>query len=519
MLLIPHYRVVKPRPEFARRLILSLAALDLLLHLAVNATTPYGVHRDEFLYMAMGEHLRLFRMDFPPFIAIASIVQRALFGDSLVSIRLLPAIAGSTILVLAALIARELGGDRRAQLLAALPMLASPIFLRSSALFQPVVFDQLWWTLGFLLIARLMHEESARRWIALAITGGLALLTKFTALFFGAGALVAVLFSPLRRSLRTRWPWLALAIAIAIGSPSFTGQLLLHWPVVGQLSDLKSGQLGRIGPFDFLVGQLRWGPGSLLALLGLGWLLRDREWRPLGLAALTPMLLLLLSHGKPYYAGPLHPLLIGAGASAFVAWVDALPSRSWSRALPWSVGVATIAWGVLLFPVSLPVLAPARMAEYSDRLGLTSVNTTNTGEVDRLPQDYADMLGWPEESAAMWRAWSGLSAAEREQAVIIGGNYGQAGAIDFHGRKLGLPPAIASVGTYWLFGPGNKAGDVVLIIGAEPEELNGLFAQCAVLERVPNAWSVREERNVPVVKCSAPRKSLQALWPSLAGRN
>ena len=510
---------MKQRPDFARGWILSLAALDLLLHLVVNATTPYGVHRDEFLYMAMGEHLRLFRMDFPPFIAVASIVQRALFGDSLVAIRLLPAVAGAGILVLAALIARELGGNRRAQLLASLPMLSSPIFLRTGNLFQPVVFDQLWWTLGFLLIARLMRQETSRRWIALAVTGGLALLTKFTALFFGAGAIVAVLASPLRRSLRTRWPWVALLIAIVIGSPSFTGQVLLHWPVVGQMSDLSSAQLGRIGPLDFLSGQLRWGPGSLHALLGLAWLLRDREWRALGLAALVPMALLLLAHGKPYYAGPLHPLLIAAGAWALVEYADSLRSRVGAGTLQWGVGVATVLWGMLLFPMSVPVLAPSRMAAYSSRLGLTSGNRTNTGEVDRLPQDYADMLGWPEEAAAIRRAWVGLTPDERARAVIIGGNYGQAGALDFYGPRLGLPRAIASVGTYWFFGPGSKPGDVSLLIGADPDEVKEFFAQCAVLERVPNAWSVREERNVPVVKCVGPRKSLQALWPSLAGRN
>ena len=149
-----------------------LAGVKLLLHLLVNATTVYGFHRDELLYLAMGQHLRLWRMDFPPGIALLAKAVRAVLGDSLLAIRTLPALAGTALLVLAALIARELGGNRWAQALAGLGVLASPLFLRSANLFQPVVFDQLAWTGALYALVHLCREPRPRWWLVLGLTLG-----------------------------------------------------------------------------------------------------------------------------------------------------------------------------------------------------------------------------------------------------------------------------------------------------------------------------------------------------------
>src|SRR5262245_31160846 len=131
------------RPPFAAGLVGALAATKLALHLFVLAVTPYGVHRDEFLYFSMGEHLRFWRMDFPPAIAVLANLSRALFDHSLAAVRVLPAVAGMILVILAALIARELGGGRFAQGMAAIGVLCGVLFLRASTLFQPVIVDQL----------------------------------------------------------------------------------------------------------------------------------------------------------------------------------------------------------------------------------------------------------------------------------------------------------------------------------------------------------------------------------------
>jgi hypothetical protein len=247
------------RPSFEWNGAIAIAVVVFVAHIVVNATTPYGIHRDELLYAAMGNHLRLFRMDFPPAIAIMAVLERFIGGDSLVSLRMLPAIAGAAITLLAMGIARELGGGRFAQLFTAIACAMHPLFLRPSNLFQPVVFDQLWWTAALFALARFERTRDAKWWTALGIIGGLGLLNKFSILFFGFGLLIALLIVD-RTALRTWGPWRALAISLVIGSPSLIGQIQLGWPVVSQMEVLKRSQLTHVSFGSFLSWQMLLGP-------------------------------------------------------------------------------------------------------------------------------------------------------------------------------------------------------------------------------------------------------------------
>lgn len=506
------------RPPFAAPVVLALAALKLVLHVAVNLWTPYGVHRDEFLYMAMGERLRLWSMDFPPLIALVSLLHRGLFGDSLVAVRLVPALAGAALVVLAAVIAREMGGGRFAQGLAALAVLTSPLFLRAANLFQPVVLDQLWWTLGLLALVALCRTGSPGAWIAFGAACGLGLLTKFSILFFGLAVLLAVLATPHRRALRTPWPWAALVTVLLLGAPSIAGQLRLGFPVAGQMSDLQESQLARVGPAEFVTGQLLLGPAFLLALAGAAALLATRWMRPfrlVGWSCVFAFAILLLLRGKPYYVGPVYPALFAAGA----VQLEQLSGRVAGPAARWGAAALLLAYGLLVLPMGVPVLAPARMAAYTARLGASEANRTNTGEVERLPQDYADMLGWPEQVAAVARVFHALPPEKRERATVFAGNYGEAGAIDFYGPRLGLPPAVSAAGTYWFFGPGERPGDVLVAIGVPEEDLRRAFRTVAPAGRVAHPWAVEEERDLVVYVAEGPRRTLREVWPELAGRN
>lgn len=489
----------------------TLAALKLALHVWVNVTTTYGFHRDEFLYLAMGRHLRLWRMDFPPGIAILAETVRAHLGDSLLAIRLIPALAGAALVVAAALFARELGGGWKAQGLASLAVLASPLFLRSANLFQPVVLDQLAWSVALLAVTRLAWETRPGWWLVLGLALGAGLLVKFSIAFIGLGIVAAILLTPLRRSLLTPWPWLALGLALLIGSPSIAGQVALGFPVLGQMADLRQVQLERVTPAGFVMGQLLWGPGTLLAMAGAVALLavkRFSRYRALGWSCAAAFAILLLLKGKSYYAGPIYPALFGAGA--------ALIERS---KLQWVALVLVLAYGAVLLPLAVPILPAPAMAGYAESIGATAALRTNTGELERLPQDFADMLGWEQQAGAVARVFHELPAEERGRAVIVGANYGEAGALDFFGPRLGLPAAVSPAGSYWFFGPGDKPGEVAVILGASRETLAPLFDSLQAATRVTNPWAVQEERDVTVYVGRQPRRTLQALWPTLAGRN
>jgi 4-amino-4-deoxy-L-arabinose transferase-like glycosyltransferase len=498
--------------------VLLQAAIKLVLHVTVNQQTPYGLHRDELLYLGMGKNLRLWGMDFPPAIAIVAEVSRTVLGDSLVAIRFFPALFGSAVLVLAALIARELGGGRIAQGLAAFCVLTCPLFLRSANLLQPVVMDQLIWSCALYALLRLCRGYGPGEWLLLGLVLGLGLLTKFSVVFIGLGIAAGILLTPLRSALLTPWPWFGLAAALAVGSPSLLGQIRLGFPVLDQMADLREGQLELVTPLGFLLGQLLWGPAVLIAIAGLyGLFARPtlRPFRALGWACVATLVILLLLQGKPYYAGPLYPALFGAGAVMFEEVAHGLAGEI----LQVGAVAVLLAFAVGTFPLGVPILSPEPMAGYGRALGVKAAVRTNTGELGALPQDYADMLGWEEQVAAVSRVYRALPDHQRERAVIVAANYGEAGALDFFGPRYGLPQVVSPAGSYWFFGPGDRPGDVVISIGVPREAMREYFDSVETVAMVTHPWTVEEERNVSINVCTRPHTTLQRLWPSLAGRN
>jgi hypothetical protein len=516
---LPKAPVAPEKPRFASREVYAIAGAMLALHLVVNLVTPYGIQRDEFLYFAMGRHLRLWHMDFPPFIAILSEAQRFIFGDALVALRVVPAVASSLIAILAASLARELGGGRFAQGFAALAVLGSVFFQRAGNLFQPVILDALWWTLGFYVLARLCRaaETERRWWIWLGIVGGIGLLTKFSILFFGFGVLLGLAATSHRRALLTRWPYLTLGIALLLGSPSIVGQITLGWPLVGQMQDLRQSQLEHVSVAGFLFAQLLFGPAMVAGAWGVVALLVAKSLRPFRLVGWTCAAIwvtLIALHGKAYYVGGTYPLLFAAGAVP----LERLRGAAWRSVLRWGVLGLTAAYGLLILPYGVPILAPPAMMRYMAALGPTGAQRDNQGHPLPLPQDYADMLDWEQRAAAVATAYRTLPPLERAQAVIIGNNYGEAGALDFYGPRYGLPPVVSAAGSYYFFGPGKLPGRVAVTLGESEQGLHRLFDSVEAGPHLTDSLTVREERDLTVYVCRGIKRTLQEIWPGEAGR-
>jgi 4-amino-4-deoxy-L-arabinose transferase-like glycosyltransferase len=492
--------------------IVVLLAIYFAVHLVAAWITPYEFHRDEFLYFSMGTHLRLFHMDFPPMIALLSEGLRHTVGVSVFTYRMLPALAGGALLALALASVRAMGGGRSALVLTGIAMLSGSLFLRSASLFQPVVLDQLWWTAALYSLLRLEQTEDPRWWWALGLAGGLGLLTKFSILFIGVGVLAALLLTPRRRALLGTGPWIALAIALVVGSPSVIGQFALDFPVVHQMDSLRGSQLARVGWGEFLGSQpLLLGPAFLLAVAGAAALLGRGalgRYRSVGIACVGTFVLLGALHGKPYYAGPVFPMLFAAGA----VWLEQLERPRLRTGLLWGAGLASAAWGIGLAPMGLPVVPPAPMARFAAALGVSAATQTNRGAQLPLPQDYADMLGWREKAEAVAAAVASLTPDERARAVLWGNNYGQAGALDLYGRRLGLPPVVSLTGSFYFFGPGDRPGDVIVTLGVDPDELQEFCGSVVTAARVSTPWGVEEERDVPVAICRHPTMTLEQLW-------
>ncbi len=511
-----------PSPERAARIrvVLFLAGIGFGAHVLSLAVSAYEFHRDEFLYLAMGDHLRLWGMDFPPFIAIAGNAERFLFGDHLWAIRLFPALAGAVLVALTVDLVGRLGGGRLAQVAAGVSILLAPLFLRAGALFQPVVFDQLWWTLALWALIRRGLDDEPRWWLGVGAALGVGLLTKFSIAFIAIPLAAATLVTGLRRDLTTRWPWLALGLALLIGHPSIAGQITLGWPFFTQMADLRAAQLERVTWGAFLGEQLLMvGPAALLAAAGAVRLVArpgTSAERAAGLAAAGAFIFLLLLHGKAYYAGPVYPLLVAAGA----AWLGG--RERMRRAARWTLGglfAAQSGYGIVALPMGLPVLPPAPMAAYAARMGTAEATRTNRGVQLDLPQDYADMLGWSAFADTVARVFNGLPEAERRTASLLATNYGRAGALDWYGRRLGLPPAVAPVGSYWFWGPGERSWQVAVVAGADSADLAGYYREVRRAARMIDPRRVPEERAVTVWVVRDPVELMSEVWPRFEGQN
>jgi hypothetical protein len=492
--------------------VLAAVAVKLAMHVTAAIITPYGVHRDEFLYLAMGEHLRFWGMDFPPGIAMLAQMMRHTVGVGVAALRIVPAFFSTLLVVFSALTARELGGGRFAQGLAALTVIASAAVMRSGALFQPVVLDQLAWTVALFALIVLARRGDPRWWLLVGLAGGFGLLTKFSIGIVAIAIAISLLLLPERRWLLTRWPWLAALIAVVIGLPSIVGQMRTGWPAILYARELGSEQLVHVTVGGFFGSQAEMlGPAVLLAVAGTWELLRRPRQRLVALCCIGALVILLLLRGKGYYLLPVYPVLLGAGA----VWAERVSdylAHARGRAIVRAVIVAIVTvFGALALPFGLPVLAPERMARYAGA-GPADAVRTNVGGKLELPQDYADMLGWRERVEAVAHVFDSLPPEVRARTVIATENYGEAGAIDYYGPALGLPHAICSCGSYLFFGPGARPGDVVLTYGVDESDLRRVFGKVEQVGRVDLPWSVPEERDAPILVGTEPVMPLGEVW-------
>jgi hypothetical protein len=346
--------------------------------------------------------------------------------------------------------------------------------------------------------------------LLLGAAGGLGLLTKFSILFFGLSVLIGLLMTKQRRALAGPWPWAAIAMALVIGLPSILGQIALDFPVVGQMSSLREVQLQRTTFADFVTGQVLFGPGFLLALIGVAGLFFHPQLRHYRIAAwvsVTTFVVLAVLKGKSYYVGPVLPMLYAAGAVA----LQYIARARLRRVAQWGFAVLVAMYGLFTLPFGLPFLPPAPMARYAAATGISTAVTTNRGEVLRLPQDYGDMLGWQEQVESVARVYDMLPVGDRERTVLYGANYGEAGALDLYGPHFGLPKVVSLAGSFYFFGPGDFPADIIIFVGVPREGLEDLCPSLELATRVTHEWTV-EENDVPVFVCRGPTATLQEVW-------
>ena len=492
-------------------LVLMLAGATFLLHVFTNA--HYNFFRDEFYYIACGQHLAWGYVDHPPLVAVFARLSHTLFGDSLGGLRLLPALAGALTVWLAGLMARELGGGRYAQGLAALGVMVSPAYLEGFTLFTMNAFDVLCWSFTLLIAIRIFKGGSPKLWLLVGLVAGAGLLNKHSVLFLLAGLFLGLLLTPARRHLRTRWPWLGGAIALAIFAPHLMWQAQHGWPTLEFMSNARRFKNAPIAPAQFLLAQVM----IMLPLtapvwiFGLGWLLLGREgrpYRPIAWAYLFILAVFIATQAKPYYLCPFYPVLLAAGAVA----VEIPARRRFAGWLRPAIPMLWIAGSALVAPVVLPVLPPPQLERYLKKLHMQEP-LAERHRSPRLTQTYADQFGWEEMVARVAHAYQSLTLEERARCGIFASNYGEAGAIDFYGPRYGLPHAMSGHNNYFLWGPDPRPIDIIITVGERREDVEKTFRNVVEVDRTHNEWCMPYENDRPILIGRVLRAPLAEIWP------
>ncbi len=500
-----------------RGICLGFALLQLAVHFAVNWRGGYGYFRDEFYYLACSGHLSAGYVDLPPLSMFVLALQRALFGDSLFALRLFPALSGAAVIYLTGRLAERLGASRAGVSIACLACLCSPLILGFSANFSMNAFDLLVWIAAAHLLLNLLERPSTRGWIAFGIVCGLGMLNKIDVGWLVGGIFVGLLATPYRRVLKTPGPWIAAVISLLLFSPYVVWNLrhdLAHLEFIRAASEEKYAGLSA---WTFLRGLIpAQQPLNLpIWIAGLWFLFFAKvgaKFRPLGWIWLCTCLILVLhGHSKPEYLSAAFPILFAAGGAAS----DLARQRWFAHGFKPIYACLLFVSTILIVPLALPVLPVETFIRYSASLGIAP-SSDEGKQLSRLPQYYADMFGWQEKVDAVARAFERLTPEERADCAIYASNYGQCGAIDFLGTARGLPDSIGSHNNYWIWGPRQYTGKLMLVLDDDLGGRESLFESCEVVEQVAHSdYALPYENDLRVFLCRGLKRPLAELWPEV----
>lgn len=496
-----------------------IAVTKLALHLATAKV--YGPFIDELYFLACGQHLDWGYVDMPPLTAFQAWLTRALFGDSVYSIRLFPALAGAGLILLTGAMVRALGGKRFAQALAALAVLVAPIVLGFDSYLSMNSIEPLIWMGCALLVIRMIQSGNTRLWLWFGVLAGLGMLNKHTMLMFGFAVVVGLLLTPERRLVWNRWFVFAGLIAFAMFLPNLIWMVRHHFPHLELLANIKrNGRDIQFTPLQFLGMQAGMMHVATVPIwvLGLGSFLAGRAGRPyrsLGFAYLITLAVLMVTHGKVYYVYPVYPMLLASGG-VVIERLLARPRLKWIGPAYASV---VVVWGALLAPTFLPILTPDMYLRYTRTLGISQARLERR-IASAMPQFFADRFGWPEMVETVAKVYYSLTPQERARTAIFGNDFGQCGAIDFYGPKYGLPRSIGNHLTYWYWGPRDYTGEIMIVLGDTRKGASHWFESVEEVAEVGHLYAMRQE-HFKVLLCRKPKDGLkiQDIWPQIKNFN
>lgn len=449
-------------------LILTISIINLLIYLLTTAFTSYGTFRDEYYYLACANRLDIGYVDHPPFSILILALWKSLFGDSMFVIRIIPAIVSSFNVFIIGLFTLRLGGRKAAVIISTVAFMLSPIFLGMNTIYSMNTFDFLFWILSAYIFLRILQTGNGKLWLLLGVVIGFGLLNKTSMIWLSAGIFIGTVFTPLRKDLKTKYPYIAALIALIIFSP------FVIWNITHDIAHLEfirnaaSRKYGGLTPLTFILDQililnplsiLIWVPGIVFYFFQK----EGKQFRAVGFIWLTTFLILFINwHSKGEYIAAAYQILFAGGAVMIEKWSL---KKYWIKYI---IAVPVILFGMLMVPFARPLLIPDKFLEYQDALGLKP--PSNEGHETILPQFYSDMFGWEDLAKNVSKVYLSLPEDERKNTVVYCSNYGKAGAIEYYSKIYSLPAVICPHNNYWYWWPELINITTVIIIGGEIEE-------------------------------------------------
>lgn len=493
-------------------IVLYIAGAKLLLHLLT--ATRYGIFRDEMYYLACSEHLAWGYVDHPPVAVFIAWFARHVLGDSLLGLRLLPAIAGAALVWLTGKLAREMGGGRLAQALAALAILPVPLYLVLQHWLTMNAFEPLIWMACVWCVLRAINTGDERYWFWFGVIAGVGFETKYSIAFLLLGILLGVVLSPERRFLKSRHLWLGVLVCALITLPNLIWQIRNDFPFLQLMHNIRMGHRDVVrSPLPFIADQAAIMNPFLLPLWagGLAWLLFDkngRRYRVFGWAFLVVLGTFIALKGKNYYVSPIYPVLFAAGAVGFERITN--QRFVWART---AYALTIVVAGVLLAPLFCPILPPEKFVRYQRALHIPIPESEHQNN-GPLPQYFADEFGWEPMVREIARVYNSLSPEERARTAIFSNGWGEATAVDFFGPKYGLPKAISRHNNYWLWGPRQYTGEIMIVLNGDLQHEREHFREVTIAGHVEHPYA-RRDTFFDIYLCRGLKWNLKDIWPQL----
>ena len=492
---------------FGRYLPWIAAGLTLIFHAFGNP--HYGFFRDELYFIACGRHPDWGYVDQPslaPFVSAAS----QLFGPSLFMLRLVAALCAAGAVYITCLLVTEFGGGTFAIALAAICAALAPVLAAFGMKISADTLALPLWPLAALFTHRALNRDP-RWWLGAGAALGLAFNSKYSVIFFAVASIAGLIASGEGTRLANRWFAYGAALGIALALPNAAWQLEHGLPMLELLRNGASGKNVVLSPARFALQELLiLNPLlSLVWIAGVVWTLTRRDLRWIGLSFVFLIALMIALHGKDYYPATIYPILFAAGGCAIEAWTR---RTRWVR--PPVAGVAVIC-GFLLIPLAMPILPLGAFIAYQNALHLKPSSGEHM-ELGVLPQDFADMMGWPEMTDAMAAVYARIPPNQRSRVLIYTANYGEAAALDFFGGSRGLPPATSHHNQYYLWGLRGYTGrdPIVISINVSEADMRKSFTSVHLASEYAGApLAIPLERDDPIVISSGLRRPLAQAWP------